>query len=277
MLIAFEGTDGTGKSTQAKLLYEHLRTQGVPCVLTGEPTSGEYGTAIRRILRGDEEASKEEIIELFMRDRHEHVENVIRPSLDEGKVVITDRYWLSTMVYQSLAGFSSAYLWNRQKTAPFPQVTFVLYGDPWRLMRQIRLREGKPLESYENPGTLTKVNELYKSYADVPSFFLHKADDFTIGSLHEVIRGTVETARMFELMFNIPWTAQLEFEKHIGYNRATPKEKLAVGAAVKHWGYSECYSGAVVGFSDCGRARVKKADGSECLVSPQNLIIDNEV
>lgn len=217
MLIAFEGTDGTGKTTQAKLLYEHLRTQGVPCVLTGEPTLGEYGTTIRRVLRGYEEASKEEILELFMRDRHGHVENVVQPSLDEGKVVITDRYWLSTMVYQSLAGFSSTYLWNRQKTAPFPQVTFVLYGDPERLMQRIRLREGKPVESYENTRTMVKVNELYKSYADVPSFFLHEADDYTIESLHGVIRGTVETAWQFELMFGITWTAQTEFEKHLNH------------------------------------------------------------
>jgi len=217
MFIAFEGADGTGKTTQAKLLAEDLNTKGIKCTYTSEPTSGIHGSAIRRVLRGDREADRFELLEMFMHDRQDHVEKVIKPKLEAGEIVITDRYLLSTMVYQSLSGFSATHLWNRQKMYPFPQLTFVLHGRADTLMKRIRMREGVPEESYENPKTLDKVNRLYMSYEGVLTFLFMRADVGTVESLNETIRDHIQPALDCKHLYGITWDARREFEQHINH------------------------------------------------------------
>ncbi len=69
LLIVFEGTDGTGKSTQLQLLYKVLHDEGYPVVATREPTDGKYGRKIRQLYINREEYSHEEELELFLEDR----------------------------------------------------------------------------------------------------------------------------------------------------------------------------------------------------------------
>ena len=101
--ITFEGIDKSGKSTQAERLADTLRQQGLPVVLTLEPGGTELGRAIRHLVlerQYEAEVAPTAEVLLFAGDRAQHVEEVIRPAIQEGKVVISDRFVDSTMAYQ---------------------------------------------------------------------------------------------------------------------------------------------------------------------------------
>lgn len=104
LFISFEGVDGAGKTTQVNLLADHLRALGREAVVTREPGGTALGTQIRAMLltaNPDEEISPRTEALLFAADRAQHVSEVIRPALERGAVVITDRYLDSSLAYQS--------------------------------------------------------------------------------------------------------------------------------------------------------------------------------
>lgn len=101
MLIAIEGLDGSGKTTQAKLLAAHLREKGKEVVLVADPGTTAAGRAIRAILL-DQARQIGPLTELFLYEaaRTQLVQEVIRPALAAGKIVIADRFALSSLAYQ---------------------------------------------------------------------------------------------------------------------------------------------------------------------------------
>lgn len=105
LFISFEGIDGSGKSTQARLLADHLRGRGLEVVLTREPGGSAGAEEIRAlVLQGDPDRwSAETEILLFTAARRDHLERTIRPALAAGKVVICDRFADSTRMYQGLS------------------------------------------------------------------------------------------------------------------------------------------------------------------------------
>jgi len=102
--IVFEGPDGSGKTTQAELLFERLKAEGIFCILTEEPGATREGRIIRNILLNPELSigPKTELF-LFLADRADHVQKIIVPALAEGKTVVCSRYFYSTLVYQGIA------------------------------------------------------------------------------------------------------------------------------------------------------------------------------
>lgn len=103
LFIALEGIDGSGKSTQTKLLTEHLTSQGHKVYSTFEPTDSPIGSLIRNILKGNAKADHRIIAGLFVADRLDHLLNEVNgivKKLDEGFTVITDRYCFSSYAYQ---------------------------------------------------------------------------------------------------------------------------------------------------------------------------------
>lgn len=100
--ITFEGLEGAGKSTQAKLLYRTLSEKGYPCHLTSEPGGTDLGNAIRDILTDNRYKGMAPLAELYLFSaaRAQHVERIIRPSLEEGKIIICDRFSDASLAYQ---------------------------------------------------------------------------------------------------------------------------------------------------------------------------------
>ena len=106
IFISFEGVDGVGKTTQGERLRAYVEAQGRECVVTREPGGTVLGVAIRELLLGGVEGSDADIAPraealLFAADRAQHVAEVIRPALERGAVVITDRYLDSSLAYQA--------------------------------------------------------------------------------------------------------------------------------------------------------------------------------
>jgi len=104
LLISFEGSEGSGKSTQAEIIYRWLVEKGYDALLTREPGGTELGRYVRKILLDERLviSPKAEIL-LYGADRAQHVEEVILPALKEGKIVLCDRYIDSSVAYQGYA------------------------------------------------------------------------------------------------------------------------------------------------------------------------------
>ncbi|HEY2989762.1 MAG TPA: dTMP kinase [Candidatus Binatia bacterium] len=101
-LISFEGGDGSGKSTQLKLLSDYLLSHGCACICTREPGGTHLGKMIRKVLLevGGQQISSQTELFLYLADRAQHVREVIQPALAIGKVVLCDRFTDSTLAYQ---------------------------------------------------------------------------------------------------------------------------------------------------------------------------------
>lgn len=134
LFITFEGGDGCGKTTQIKLLDEYLRSKGYKTLLTREPGSKGLGVKLREILLNyDGEVSPVCESFLFLADRAQHVDCIIKPALKEGVIVLCDRHTDSTVAYQGYGrGLDLEQIHNLNKIATSglkPDLTIVLDVD----------------------------------------------------------------------------------------------------------------------------------------------------
>jgi dTMP kinase len=160
--IAIEGIDGAGKTTQAHLLQAALQQMGFPVIRTKEPTTGKYGQILRdSALTG--RLSAEEEVEVFVKDRREHVDSLIIPELKAGKIVIVDRYYFSTAAYQGCRGLNPEELLIRNEAfAPEPDLLVVIDIDPKLGLDRIRTR-GDRANLFEKDSTLKKARAIFKN------------------------------------------------------------------------------------------------------------------
>jgi dTMP kinase len=160
--ICIEGLDGSGKTTQAKLLAKKLR-KSHNAVYTAEPSRGKIGTFIReRCLYGEKRLSS--VIEalLFAADRIEHVETEVLPALHQGKLVISDRYLYSSLAYQGAAGLSLEWIEKINEHALRPDLAFFIDVAPKTAIH--RLKPNKSL--MENMETQQKVRKIYLKFVE---------------------------------------------------------------------------------------------------------------
>ena len=158
VFVCFEGGEGSGKSTQSRLLQEWLRGEGYRTLLTFEPGDTAVGRKLRQIVLDPAtgELSHRTEVLLYAADKSEHVDTVVRPALDRGEVVITDRYVDSTLAYQgagrALDGADVEQV-ARWATADLrPHVTVVLDLPPEQGLARFAERdriEGESLEFHQ--------------------------------------------------------------------------------------------------------------------------------
>ena len=166
MFIVFEGTDGTGKSTQLALLADYLQSRNYPVVTTREPTSGPYGQKIRDLYVKRDTCSPSEELELFLADRKEHVQTLINPSLAEGKIVLCDRYFLSTVAYQGALGFDVEELLSRNSFATPPDIALLFHIPLETALQRITVGRGDMLNDFEKSENLSKVAAIFDSLSE---------------------------------------------------------------------------------------------------------------
>ena len=159
MLINLEGIDGCGKSTQSKFLMDKFESDNEKIILLKEPTNGKYGQKLWEMLSGKIEATTEEILELFVLDRREHVNQKIQPALDEGKIVLMDRYYYSTMAYQAAAGIDVNRIKKDNEFAPKPDI--VLIFDLPADLAMKRVRSHSVADVFEKEEYLERVRKAY--------------------------------------------------------------------------------------------------------------------
>lgn len=107
ILIVFEGIDGCGKSTQVRRLAASLRERGHDPIVTREPTDGVWGRKIRAMAQSGDGVAPETELAWFFEDRREHMREVVTPALAAGRIVLSDRSYLSTVAYQGARGLDA--------------------------------------------------------------------------------------------------------------------------------------------------------------------------
>ncbi|MFZ4630013.1 MAG: dTMP kinase, partial [Blastocatellia bacterium] len=152
-LITVEGIDGCGKTTQLQLLASYCRSLGVEVVVTREPGGTDLGVQLRSVLLGGDPGSVDPLAELLLyaADRAQHVQRLIRPALEAGKIVLCDRYVDASLAYQGYGrGFSLSLVaeLNRLATGGVGPARTLLYDlEVEEGLRRTQLRQSRLTES----------------------------------------------------------------------------------------------------------------------------------
>jgi len=166
MFIVLEGIDGCGKTTQARLLYEWFMNEKYNVFLTAEPTDNRIGKFIKEILSSEEILSPETLSLLFSADRYEHIKQEIEPALKDNKIVISERYYYSTIAYQSAQGVDMKWLKEINSFAMKMKPDLAIFLDirPELATPKIREKDRKFREIMEKS---------YKKYRDAQRHYLN--------------------------------------------------------------------------------------------------------
>lgn len=159
MLIAFEGIDGAGTTTQVDLLGRWLEFHGHDVFITHEPSTGPIGLLIQDALRHKHVFPARSMALLFAADRIWHTVNEMQPALDQGKIVITDRYVMSSFAYQSLY-LSREDISAINLDARHPDITIFLDVTA-ETAHERRFHRGNEGELYEADETQRRVIQAY--------------------------------------------------------------------------------------------------------------------
>lgn len=163
LFIVLEGIDGSGKDTHLKLLARELRELGYAVIETAEPSRGSVGTFLKRYAKRKERrlpAESEAL--LYTSDRFDHVKNVIRPALLKDKIVISARYYYSSMAYQGAMGVDINWIREMNRFALKPDLPILLDILPEYGLHRLKRRRS----IYEDSDYLRKVRDIYLKLAN---------------------------------------------------------------------------------------------------------------
>jgi len=160
--IVIEGLDGSGKTTQARLLTRALR-KNCEAIFTAEPSRGKIGKFIRnRILYGEKRVQSPVEALLFAADRLDHIQKEVIPAVERGCVVISDRYTYSSLAYQGSAGLSTEWIKNINEHALKPDLAIFIDVTPETVLKRLKRRKSV----MENIATQQKVRQVYLKYVE---------------------------------------------------------------------------------------------------------------
>ncbi|MEK6970919.1 MAG: dTMP kinase [archaeon] len=198
LFIVTEGIDGSGKTTQAGLLAEWVFNshKGVNTILlTHEPSDTKYTKEIyQRLHSGDpHQTPKERMLELYVLDREEHVNEVIAPALAKGQFVICDRYKYSTIAYQSAQGILTSHAISENAGFPIPDLVLFFNVNPEASVERMK-KLGKPVDVFEKIGFLEKVKSQYLKLPQLlPNEKIHSINaNQSIELVHEDVKKAVK-------------------------------------------------------------------------------------
>lgn len=167
ILIALEGIDGSGTTTQRDLLGTYLRSKGYDILLTAEPSTGEIGQMIRRILRKQAPMTEPALALLFAADRLDHLNREIEPALERDTLVLSDRYLLSSLAYQSL-DLPMEWVQEINALARVPDATFFLRVSPATAATR-RAQRDIPDERFETRELQERIARAYEEALKQPA------------------------------------------------------------------------------------------------------------
>jgi len=163
-LIVFEGLDGCGKSTQLRRAASRLIERGLEVVVTREPTDGPWGRRIREMARSGEPVAPEIELEWFFEDRREHMREVVEPVLLAGRVVLSDRSYISTVAYQGARGLDPMkILADSQAEFARPDVILLFEISAKEGLARVHERGGESEPVFENLEFLERVAAIFES------------------------------------------------------------------------------------------------------------------
>jgi dTMP kinase len=161
--ICVEGLDGCGKTTQTKLLVKNLQARGFNAMYTAEPSRGKIGSFIKKYcLQGEKRVSTAVEALLFAADRVEHLKEEVVPALNEGKIVVSDRYIYSSLAYQGAAKLDLGWIREINKWTMLPNLAVFIDVEPETAIRRLKSKKSV-MEDLE---TQRKVREVYMNFVE---------------------------------------------------------------------------------------------------------------
>ncbi len=163
-LIVFEGLDGCGKSTQLRRAAEALGERGIEPVVTREPTDGPWGRKIREMARSGKRVAPETELAWFFEDRREHMREIVEPAIEAGRLVLSDRSYLSTVAYQGARGLDQEKI-LRESESEFlrPDLVLLFEISAREGLARVAARGGESEPVFENLEFLERVSLVFAS------------------------------------------------------------------------------------------------------------------
>lgn len=212
VLVAFEGIDGSGKTTQASMLQDWGEGLGFEVVSTKEPTAGQWGRQIRESKFTKRMAPLDEL-NCFVNDRREHVATKILPALQRGALVIVDRYYYSTVAYQGARGLDPREVLKLNRGfAPIPDLVFLLDVEP-RLGLERITKRGEGQDLFETLGELTRARQIFQDLSRTDRHVVTLDAQRKIEEVHQAVIFELVRGPMFGRM------------REVGARLKIPKEK----------------------------------------------------
>ena len=185
-LIVIEGIDGAGKTTHARKLVRWLRKKGIRTRYTFEPTRGAIGRILEKMASKRKVDVRVEAL-LFAADRIDHLNKIIRPLLEKGFIIISDRYVHSSIAYQSITVGDQGWVEELNKFAEKPDLVILLDVDPETGLKRIKRKRGR----FERIEILKKVREKYLELAEREGFKVINANR-GVEEVFEDVKSSVE-------------------------------------------------------------------------------------
>ncbi|MCK5141716.1 MAG: dTMP kinase, partial [Candidatus Heimdallarchaeota archaeon] len=162
LFVCFEGIDGSGKTTHSRLIVERLCALGYDAVYTTEPTRwSEPGKKLRESFFAPTRLPVEEEFKLFLKDRLFHVKSEVIPLLNDGKIVVSDRYYFSSVAYQGARGLDWQYiLEENEKIAIEPHLVIFLDLPVDVALDRIASERKEGINTFEKEESLRKVKDI---------------------------------------------------------------------------------------------------------------------